>query len=127
MKKVDSTVIKETKFIGAVTLILSLLLQSVFLILSLWNYTVLLGNILGIIAAVGNFFLLGLSVQSAVQKSEDDAKNTMKLSKTLRFLMLFIIAAIGYVTPIFNTIAVIVPYLFPRIAIALRPILIKEK
>ena len=126
MKKVDATVIRETKYIAAVTLIFSVLLQSVFLILSLWNYTVLLGNILGVLAAVGNFFLLGLTVQSAVNKDTDDAKNTMKLSKTLRFLLLFIIAVIGYLLPIFNTIAVIIPYLFPRIAIALRPILKKE-
>ena len=127
MKKVDSTVIRETKFIGAVTLVLSLLLQSVFLILSLWNYTVLLGNILGIIAAVGNFFLLGLTVQSAVTKTPDDAKKYMKLSQTLRFLMLFIIAVIGYMVPVFNTLSVVIPYLFPRFAIALRPLLIKEK
>lgn len=126
MKKVDATVIRETKYIAAVTIIFSVLLQSVFLILSLWNYTVLLGNILGVLAAVGNFFLLGLTVQSAVNKDTDDAKNTMKLSKTLRFLLLFIIAVIGYLLPIFNTIAVIIPYLFPRIAIALRPILKKE-
>lgn len=127
MKKVDSTVIRETIYIGSICLILSLALQSVFLITSAWSYTVLLGNILGLIAAVGNFFLLGLTVQSAVKKAQDDAKKYMKLSQTLRFLMLFIIAVIGYMVPVFNVISVVIPYLFPRFAIALRPLLIKEK
>ena len=127
MKKVDSTVIRETIYIASVCLIFSLALQSVFLILSAWSYTVLLGNLLGFIAAVGNFFLLGLTVQSAVKKAPDDAKKYMKLSQTLRFLMLFIIAVIGYMVPVFNVISVVIPYLFPRFAIALRPLLIKEK
>jgi len=75
MKKIDATVLKETGFIAAFTLILSLLMQSVFLIIGKWDYTVLLGNLLGYLAAVGNFFLLGLTVQSAVEKEEKEAKS----------------------------------------------------
>ena len=58
MLKVDKTVLKETKYIAAVTVILSVLLQAVFLIIHKWNYTVLLGNVLGAAAATGNFFLI---------------------------------------------------------------------
>ena len=126
MKKIDSTVLKETTYIFSFTFVLSLLLQSVFLIAQQWNYTVLLGNILGIIAAVGNFFLMGLTVQSAVLKQPEDAKKQMKASQSLRLLLLFVIALIGYLLPIFNTVAVILPFLFPRIAIALRPLIIKD-
>ncbi len=126
MKKIDSTVLKETTYIFSFTFVLSLLMQSVFLIAQQWNYTVLLGNILGIIAAVGNFFLMGLTVQSAVLKQPEDAKKQMKASQSLRLLLLFVIALIGYLLPIFNTVAVILPFLFPRIAIALRPLIIKD-
>jgi len=126
MKKIDATVLKETGFIAAFTLILSLLMQSVFLIIGKWDYTVLLGNLLGYLAAVGNFFLLGLTVQSAVEKEEKDAKNLMKLSSTLRLLMMFVIAIIGYAVPVFNVIAMIIPYLFPRIALAIRPAFLKK-
>ena len=121
MKRIDSTVLKETAFIAGFTFVLSLLMQSVFLILGKWDYTVLLGNILGFLAAVGNFLLLGITVQNAVLKEEKDAKYLMKLSQTARLFLMFIIALIGYLVPIFNIIAVIIPYLFPRIAIAVRP------
>lgn len=126
MKKIDPTVLKETGYIAIFTFILSMLMQSVFLIISKWDYTVLLGNLLGYLASVGNFFLLGLTVQSAVEKEEKDAKNLMKLSSTLRLLMMFVVAIIGYVIPAFNVIAMIIPYLFPRIALAVRPAFLKK-
>ena len=80
MKKIDSTILKETLYIFAVTLIFSALMQSVFLVIGKWNYTILLGNLLGLCGGVGNFFLMGLTVQSALNKAEDDAKKLMKVS-----------------------------------------------
>ena len=127
MKKIDPTVLKETGYIGAMVFIFSLALQSVFLIIGKWDYTVLLGNLLGFVAAVGNFFLMGLSVQSSLGKEEKDAKSLMKLSQSLRLLLIFVIALIGYLIPVFNTIAVLIPLLFPRIAVALRPVFMKKK
>ena len=126
MKKIDPTIIKETSYIGTVAFLFNIVMQSVFLIIGEWDYTVLLGGMLGFIASVGNFFLMGLSVQSAVTKEEKDAKNTMKLSQNLRLLFLFVIAVIAYVVPVFHVIAVIIPYIFPRLAIALVPILRKK-
>ena len=127
MKKIDATVLKETVYIAIGTFILSLLMQSVFLIIGKWEYTVLLGNLLGYIAAVGNFFLLGLTVQLAVEKSKKDAKSLMKLSQTARLMLMFIIAVIGYTVPVFNIIAVVITFLFPRIAIAARPVFMKKE
>ena len=127
MKKIDSTVLKETAYIGATVFIFSLVLQSVFLIIGKWDYTVLLGNLLGFIAAVGNFFLMGLSVQASLGKEEKDAKNFMKFSQSLRLLLLFVIAVVGYLVPVFNILAVLVPFLFPRIAVALRPLFMKKR
>ena len=127
MKKVDEIVKKETKYILAITVIFSILMQSVFLVIGKWDYTVLLGNMLGIIAAVGNFFVMGINIQSALGKEEKEAKNLIKLSQTLRMLALFVIAMIGYLVPVFNIVAVIIPYLFPRIAVSLRSLFIKER
>ena len=127
MKKIDATVKKETTYIFAITVILSVLMQSVFLIVGKWDYTVLLGNLLGIIAAVGNFFVMGINIQSALGREEKEAKNLIKLSQTLRMLALFVIAMIGYLVPVFNIVAVIIPYLFPRIAVSLRPLFTKER
>ena len=127
MKKVDSTIIKETVFVALVTLVLSALMQSVFLIIGKWDYTVLLGNLLGGVTAVLNFFLMGLTIQSALSIDVKDAKSRMKLSQMLRNLLMFVTAIIGYVVPVFNLIAVIIPYLFPRIAVGMRAISIKKQ
>ncbi len=127
MKKIDATVLKETGYIAMVTLILSVLMQSVFLVVGKWDVTVLLGNLLGGVAAIGNFFLMGLTVQSALGLEVKDAKNRMKLSQMLRTLLLFGVAVVGYVVSVFNLLAVIIPYLFPRIAVALRAISVKKQ
>jgi hypothetical protein len=126
MKNIDPVIKKETVYIGIFSLIFSLLLQAIFLIIGKWNYTILLGNILGYIAAVGNFLIMGLSVQKAVQMDEKDAKAKMKVSQSFRMLFLFVIAVIGYAVPVFNTISVVIPFLFPRVAIALRPLFNKK-
>ena len=126
MKKIDPTVLKETAYITAFTIIFSMFMQAVFLIVQKWDYTVLLGNLLGIIAVVLNFFLMGLTVQTAVLKEEKDAKNLMKLSQTGRLFMMFVFALIGYLVPVFNAVAVVIPFLFPRIAIMLRPFFMKK-
>ncbi|MBR5280432.1 MAG: hypothetical protein IKU26_05655 [Clostridia bacterium] len=120
MTKVDPTVKAETVYIGSWVVILSVVLQAVFLILGKWDYTVLLGNLLSGALAIGNFLLLGLTVQRAVEKEEADAKTFMKLSLTLRNIMLFVVVVIGIVLPWFNTWTVLIPVFFPRIAMLFR-------
>lgn len=127
MKKIDSTVLKETKYVALVTIILSVLMQALFLIIGKWNYTVLLGNLLGGVASVGNFLLMGLTVQTALGLDEKDARARMKLSQTLRNLLLFAVAIIGHLAPIFNLLAVVITYIFPRVAVAFRAISIKKQ
>ena len=127
MKKIDKTVKKETGFVLVFVLIFSVFMESVFLILGKWDYTVLLGNILGAVAATGNFLLLGITVQNALGKDEKEARNRMKLSQMMRLFMMFIVALVAYLVPVFEIIAVVVPFIFPRIAIALRYFFIKKK
>ena len=121
MKKIDETVRKETVYIALVTLILSMLMQSVFLIFHRWDYTVLLGNLLGFAAGVLNFFLMGLTVQKAVLLDEEAAKNKVQISQMLRMVMLIAFAVIAGVFKCFNLIAFVITLLFPRIAIFFRP------
>ena len=126
MNKVDPTVWKETKYIAAWVLILSALMQAVFLIIDKWDYSVLLGNLLSAAVSVLNFFLMGLSIQKALQKDEKEAKNTLKLSQTYRTILLLIVAVLGGVLSCFNLWAVLIPLFFPRIAVSLRPLMNKK-
>ena len=136
LKKIDKTVIVETKFIGAWMLIFSALMQAVFLIVSYWvegawDYSVILGNLLGYIASVGNFFLMGLTVQKSLTKEPKDASNFMRLSQSLRNVALFVIALIAFLIDFwvgcFNIIALVIPYFFPRIAVIIRQLVVKIK
>ena len=127
MQKIDKTILKETAYISAVSFILSVLMQAVFLIFSFWDYTVILGNLLGLTASVGNFFLMGLTIQKALTKEEEkEARNLIKLSQSGRLMLLFGVAAIGCLIPVFHSIATVIPYLFPRIAVMLRPLFSKK-
>ncbi|MBQ9428040.1 MAG: hypothetical protein IJU41_00700 [Clostridia bacterium] len=122
--KVDPTVKKETAYIAFFTVLLSLLTESVFLILGKWDFKVLFGNLLSGCAAVLNFFLLGLTVQRAVQKDEKEAKTVLRFSQTYRTIGLLICGGVGVY--FFNPVTALLPLFFPRIAILFRPILNKR-
>ena len=122
MQKIDKVVLKETKYIAAWVLIFSAILQAVFLVIGKWNYTVLLGNLLSGIAIIANFLAIGITVQNALKKDEKEAKQAIKASGMVRTFFLFLIALIGVLLPIFNIWTVLIPLIFPRIAIAIRPL-----
>ncbi len=127
MAKIDETVMRETRYIAGVTIILSVIMEAVFLIIGKWDYKVLLGNILGAAVAVANFLLMGITVQKAVQKDEKDAATLMKLSQTLRNMMLLIVCVLAIVIPVMNAVAAVIPLFFPRLAISLIPIRDRNK
>lgn len=126
MTKTDNTILRETKYIALCTVVLSALMQIIFIIIGKWTYKVLLGNLLSSSVMVANFFLLGRTVQKAVTQDEKESKKTFKASVSLRTLFVFVFVVLGVVLPCFSTIATIIPLFFTRIAIAFRP-LVKEK
>ena len=124
--KVDNTVKRETKYIAYFCVVLSLIMQALFILLKKWDYTVVLGNVLSVSVAVLNFFFMGLSVQKSLSMEQGDSKKLMKSSQGFRNAVVFVTAAVGAAAPCFNTIAVIIPLFFPRIAVSFRPF-VKEK
>lgn len=122
MKKIDETVRRMTLYIASWTAVFSLLMQAVFLCIGQWDYTVLLGNLWSGFFAVLNFLLMGITVQKAIEQSEQDAKTMIKASQSLRMVMQVAVAAIGAALPIMNIFAVLIPLFFPRIAVMLRPL-----
>ena len=126
-KNVDLTVKKETRYIGLVELILLALMEAVFLIIGNWDHTVLLGGLYGAAIAVGNFFLMGLTVQHCLTLEPDEAKKRMKLSQQGRMLMLLVFCVIGGALPFLDTIAVLIPQLFPRVGVTIRGLTMKDQ
>ena len=78
----------------------------------------ILGTVLGYLLCTGNFVLLAISVQKAVD-SEDPkaAKKYMGISQTIRFALIFAVGLIGFKLPVFNGYAVLVPLVFTRMVI----------
>ena len=132
MKKIDPTVKKETLYILLWTLVLSFLMEAVYILAGWWDISVLLGNLIGGAAAVGNFFPLGLSVQSALDKDKKEAKDMMKISQGLRLFGLIAVVIAAYIlskyVPVIeiDIIALVIPYLFPRVAMAIRTLTLKK-
>lgn len=127
MKIAGVTVVRATKYIAVWVMVLSVLMQAAFIFFDEWDYTVVFGNTLSSGAVVLNFYLMGITVQRALSKSENDAKTAIQLSQLCRFLLLLTVIVIGVTTPIFHTWSVILPLLFPRIAIAFHPLFDKKK
>ncbi len=122
MGKIDKTILRETRYIGAWVLIFSALMQAVFLIIGKWDYTVLLGNLLSGVCSVLNFLFLGLTVQKAIGSNDEKyVKNLMRLSQALRLLFVLCVAVLGATIPCFNLWATLIPLFFARIAITIRP------
>lgn len=125
MTKVDDTVRRETVYIAVWVLLLSMIMQAVFLVVGKWDLSVLFGNVLSAFGAIANFFLMGITIQKAVDKEQKEAAQTMKFSQTMRLFMQFAFLAVGVL--FFNPITSIVPLFFPRIAVAFRPYLDKKQ
>ena len=125
--RIDRTVLRETGFVAAVTGICSVLMHAGFLIAGRWTPGVLWGNLIGAAAGIGNFFFLGLTLQTALERDEKGARNLSYLSWALRMLMMGVAIALGLTLPGVSALAAILPLFFPRIAIAIRQIREREK
>ena len=137
MSKISSAVKKETGYVALWVLILSAILQGVFLVCGRWTVYILADNAVTAVFSVLNFFIMGLTVQKAVGKSEQQAASLMKVSQMLRNLMMAIVIVGGVVIhmqskdgilELFpNIIALFLPAFFPRFAILVRSKTLKNE
>lgn len=115
---VDPVVRRETLRITLGTLVLSAVMQLVFIVIGRWDTTVLFGNLLGAFAAVLNFFLMGLTVQRCVGLPQDKAALKIRASQTGRLFMLAAFLALAALLPkVFNIFAAAIPLVFPTLSI----------
>ena len=127
LERIDPTVRRMTRYIAICVLVLSVLMEAVYLIVGAWNGTVLAGNLLGAVAAVLNFFLMGLTIQHSLALSQEDAKKFIQVSQSLRMLMILAFCAVGAAVSVFDLLAVLLPQFFPRIGTMLWPKISREQ
>ena len=114
--KIQKAIKKETLHIAEGTLAISAVMCAVFALLHKFSFAVVLGALLGSAVAILNFFLLGLSVQAAMQKGEHAAAY-MKRIYTLRMMGCALCVVGAVLTPSIHTFAFILPLFFPQIVI----------
>ena len=124
----DPAVKKETGYITVWVLLLSLLMEAVFLLIRQWDLSVLFGNLGGAVLAVGNFFLLAYTVSRAVDKGKpEEAAQRVKATATLRLIGVGALSALLIGVFKTNVFATLIPLLFPRVGIAFRPMLDRKR
>jgi len=124
MMRLDSASRQETGFVALWVTIAILPVQGAFILLKEWDYTVLLGSVLGSITAIVNFVLMCLMVQKAVTQDRKQAKNTIQLSQGLRLMAQGLVLVLAACLPmVFSIWSTAIPLLVPRAAITLREFL----
>ncbi|MBP5181161.1 MAG: ATP synthase subunit I [Clostridiales bacterium] len=123
--KVDGAIKKETKYIALTVLILSALMEAVYLIIGKWELPVLLGNLMGGTVGVLNFFLMGLGLQSALDKDEKGAKSTVAFSHSMRFLLMAAVIVIAVLVDVFAIVPTVLGLFFPSVGVYFKTMKLK--
>ena len=118
----DPAVRKQTGYIAVWVVLLSLIMEAVFLLIRQWDLSVLFGNIGGAVIAIGNFFLLALSATRTMEKALAKGKPeeaTMRMKALVTYRLLGCAALCALLVGVFktNVFATVIPLLFPRIGI----------
>lgn len=116
--KLQPDVRREVVHIAIGTGVLFALLNMIFLLCGKWDWTVLLGSLMGSVWAIANFLLLGLTIQKAASyEDQKRAKSLIQFSYSMRLLGTGLVLLLGFVVPCFHWLAVLPTALFQRITI----------
>ena len=128
MPDMDPAVKKETGYIAVWVLLLSLIMEAVFLLIRRWDLSVLFGNLGGGATVIGSFFLMAVTVSRAVASGKpDQAARRVKASAPLRLAGCALVCVILIAVCKTNLYATVIPLLFPRIGIAFRPMIDRKR
>ena len=96
----------------------------IFALLGKFDFTVLLGGIVGGVVAVANFFVMAICVNIAADKAEaqnvNGAQSTIKGSYALRMIGMVVILFAFAKSGLCNVIALVVPLIFTRFTLTLQ-------
>ena len=122
----DPAVRKETGYIAVWVILLSLVMEAVFLLLRKWDLSVLFGNLGGAAVAIGNFFLMALIATRAMNRAVENGKPEeaaarVKATAMVRLLGSVLLCVLFIAVFKTNVYTTLIPMLFPRIGIMFWP------
>ena len=103
----------------------------VYALLGQFDAAVLLGGFVGAVLAVGNFFLMAVAADhaadQAVEQDVKGGKSTIKLSYTLRLIVIFAVLFVFAKSGVCNVLAMVLPLAFVRPILMVTEFFRKEK
>ena len=111
-------VLKETALIAVGELLCVALMCGVYGLLGKFNTSVLLGGLVGLLVATGNFFALAVVATLASDKAEagdpESGKKLMKSSYPIRLLVMAVVLILCARSGHFDVLALALPLVFVR-------------
>lgn len=108
--------------LAVATLACVLAMLAVYLLLGACTPQVVLGALIGLVLAVGNFFFLSVTVSNALERAarDDDprrAQLSIQMSGTVRLLVLAVIYVLLFRARLCDPVAALLPLIFAQVAI----------
>ena len=111
-------VFKETAIIAVGELICTAVMIGVFALIGKFDRSVVLGGIFGCLLAILNFFFMAVGASIAADRAEKQdvkgGKGIVKMSMSLRYVLLFVILFALGKSGICNLFALVIPLVFVR-------------
>ncbi len=117
-KELWAEVKKMAMYISSMVLIMLV----VFALFGYFGFPVILGSLLGGIVALLNFFFLATAIEKSVN-GYNSPKGALALSYSIRLIVIGAVVVLAIKSPYLNYLTVVIPLLFPRIAIMVRNLL----
>ena len=114
LNELDGSFLKVSKF----NVVLTVLLNIIFRVLGRWDYTVLLGSMVGLGITTFFYYSICVSVPKALGYGDPElAQKSIRASRSMRTIVMAVGLIVAIKLPWFNIWATIVPLLFTRISI----------
>ena len=114
LNELDGSFLKVSKF----NVVLTVILNIIFRVLGSWDYTVLLGSMVGLGITTFFYYSICVSVPKALGYGDPElAQKSIRASRSMRTVVMAVGLIVAIKLPWFNIWATIVPLLFTRISI----------
>lgn len=114
---------KEAGYIAAGTVLLSAVVQILWMVFYSYDLSVFLGGLWGAAVAILNFVLMGLTVQKVAEEPDQlSAKHRMQASYQFRMMMTIFTTILAIIIPGINWVMVVISLFFPRLTILVMPL-----
>ena len=116
-------VFKETAVIAIGEVICVALMCLVYALIGKWSVSVLLGGLVGLLVATGNFFFLAVIATLAADRAENQdvagGQKLMRSSYPIRLLVMAVVLILCAKSGFFDLIALVLPLVFVRPILAI--------